>query len=387
MEGDDPQRSQYGEPNYPRGFVPDYRGQNVANAPAGNLYNVQNIRGGQRSDASERFRQAHMLGHQAPTSAPMSISGGNPPDLASFGFPQAQQYQMQGTSLQYQPDYAQEPQRQQQLPNYTSQLAPNVPQSAQPQPPYDPMTQYQPRQSAAIEVLSTQFGVPQYYNPGDSTSTSGPASITQQYASANFPQQVQYPSASLERSVAPQPYQQNMAEYGQPAATAVAEEAPEDTSSDARHEWYQNQLRTVNQCISEGKLREAAPSLLELSQWLLGNVVGLGMSSNVTMLLVADSAQGLTSDKREEYGDVYEERLKLWTEFNLLWEAFLQRQLENTEAKIRLSRPPQAPQSILDRHTLTRMGDELVRLCDGIEPHGLVDYELGVAEEQIISSE
>lgn len=32
------------------------------------------------------------------------------------------------------------------------------------------------------------------------------------------------------------------------------------------------------------------------------------------------------------------------------------------------------------------MGDELVRLCDSIEHHGLVDYEYGVWEEQVIES-
>jgi hypothetical protein len=29
------------------------------------------------------------------------------------------------------------------------------------------------------------------------------------------------------------------------------------------------------------------------------------------------------------------------------------------------------------------MGEELVRLCDGIERHGLVDYQYGVWEDQI----
>lgn len=29
------------------------------------------------------------------------------------------------------------------------------------------------------------------------------------------------------------------------------------------------------------------------------------------------------------------------------------------------------------------LGDELVRLCDGLERHGLVDYQYGVWEEQI----
>ena len=32
------------------------------------------------------------------------------------------------------------------------------------------------------------------------------------------------------------------------------------------------------------------------------------------------------------------------------------------------------------------MGKEIVRLCDGIERHGLVDYEYGVWEEPIIES-
>jgi hypothetical protein len=32
------------------------------------------------------------------------------------------------------------------------------------------------------------------------------------------------------------------------------------------------------------------------------------------------------------------------------------------------------------------MGKDLVRLCDSIERHGLVDYQYGVWEEQIIDS-
>lgn len=36
---------------------------------------------------------------------------------------------------------------------------------------------------------------------------------------------------------------------------------------------------------------------------------------------------------------------------------------------------------------LERMGDEVVRLCDTMERHGLVDYQMGVWEEEIISSE
>jgi hypothetical protein len=32
------------------------------------------------------------------------------------------------------------------------------------------------------------------------------------------------------------------------------------------------------------------------------------------------------------------------------------------------------------------MGKDLVRLCDNVERHGLVDYQYGVWEEQIIDS-
>lgn len=33
------------------------------------------------------------------------------------------------------------------------------------------------------------------------------------------------------------------------------------------------------------------------------------------------------------------------------------------------------------------MGEELIRLCDKLEPHGLVDYQMGIWEEEILSGE
>jgi hypothetical protein len=35
---------------------------------------------------------------------------------------------------------------------------------------------------------------------------------------------------------------------------------------------------------------------------------------------------------------------------------------------------------------MERMGQEIVRLCDKMEPHGLVDYQMGIWEEEILSS-
>jgi hypothetical protein len=45
---------------------------------------------------------------------------------------------------------------------------------------------------------------------------------------------------------------------------------------------------------------------------------------------------------------------------------------------------PRAPRELLRGEFLERMGRELVRLCDNIERHGLVDYQMGVWEEEII---
>lgn len=47
---------------------------------------------------------------------------------------------------------------------------------------------------------------------------------------------------------------------------------------------------------------------------------------------------------------------------------------------------PQHAPSILQADFLNRMGRELVHLCDGMERHGLVDYQMGVWEEDIVNS-
>lgn len=45
---------------------------------------------------------------------------------------------------------------------------------------------------------------------------------------------------------------------------------------------------------------------------------------------------------------------------------------------------PVAPQTLLSKEALERMGDELVAHCDTLGKYGLVDYQMGVAEEEII---
>jgi hypothetical protein len=40
-------------------------------------------------------------------------------------------------------------------------------------------------------------------------------------------------------------------------------------------------------------------------------------------------------------------------------------------------------QTVVSEAMIKKMGNELIRLCDGIERHGLVDYQYGVWEDQI----
>ena len=94
------------------------------------------------------------------------------------------------------------------------------------------------------------------------------------------------------------------------------------------------------------------------------------------------SSSGLVVDDQNLHGD----RIKLWNEFNTCWLAALQRQRDMTQGMLDTGQAPMAPQSLIQEDFLERMGNNLVRLCDNMERHGLVDYQMGVWEEEIISS-
>ncbi len=73
--------------------------------------------------------------------------------------------------------------------------------------------------------------------------------------------------------------------------------------------------------------------------------------------------------------------MELWREFNLCWEALGQKQKDITEEALNTRRPPA---EMLSADYITRLMDDLVAMCDQIEQHGLVDFEMGVWEEQIM---
>lgn len=63
----------------------------------------------------------------------------------------------------------------------------------------------------------------------------------------------------------------------------------------------------------------------------------------------------------------------------------MQAQLDLTQEIIANGgQPLPHPRSLLSADEMEELGQELVKLCDGVSVFGLVDYQMGVAEEQIL---
>ena len=269
MEGDEHRRRQYEHQTYPHGYVPEYGGHGV------NVPNVQSLRGAPGGDSSDRFRQAQLLTTRPSTSAALSASAGGSHELGSYNPAPGQQYSTQ--QFQYQPEYLQDSQqRQRQYPQYTSQIMYNVPQQGQSQSPYDTVSQYQSRQSAA-QVLGSQFGSAQYYSPSPSTSISGTAAIPQQFPTTAYPSSMQYTSAaSLGRSTLAPSYPTMGSDFPPTIETATSEKPEEESHIfTAAYNRYRSAIELVNDRTSSGHLIKAGELLLEISQWLSENVDAL----------------------------------------------------------------------------------------------------------------
>ncbi|KAF2087138.1 hypothetical protein K490DRAFT_73946 [Saccharata proteae CBS 121410] len=306
--------------------------------------------------AADRFRQVPLA--QSPTSAPTT---GRSATGQGYGYAYGEGAQFAGSQIQ-----AEQPRTQQQYPQYASNMMYNSP--------YESVQPYQPRQSAAIEVLSTQFGVPQqYYNvPGEGGPTSAPAAgmaaqnVPSQYSSLSYTTQ-----SPVGRDVLAPAYAAGMNAPTQGASHGAYPQAnypatQQDAAGyDDAYAHYQSRLKRTFEYVRDGQLSEGSRNLYEITNWLLGNAEALG--------LVRD----------EEH--MHAERLKLWEEFNLCWLTTLQRQKEMTQEMAETGQPPHPPQSLIRYDYLEHLGKELVRLCDSMEKHGLVDYQMGVWEEEIVS--
>ncbi|KAK1816249.1 hypothetical protein LTR12_009331 [Friedmanniomyces endolithicus] len=330
--------------------------------------------------SNERFRHPSFLQQSPTASSPAARGASNGQQL--YGFNQGAQYaamQQTGTMAFAQTNQAQEPQRPMQQPSYGypgNMYAMPQPQAQQQPIPsiYNQVPQYRHQPGAASETFSTPFGVAQspqqYYLAGQAGPTSAPAPepvaqhLPSQYQATGYPQHghaipQSYPSTMMEPSQ-PGPYETY---HQQPQPPQYVGE-PSGQSADQDLDAYTANVRKIFSHVRDGALRDIGQQLLQISQYLLGNVEMLGLTRD-------DEA-------------LHDDRIRRWDEFNRAWLTALQRQFDMTEEVLHRNQSLREPQSIMTAQTLEHLSRELVRLCDSVEKHGLVDYQMGVAEEEIL---
>ncbi|KAL2170090.1 hypothetical protein VTG60DRAFT_5185 [Thermothelomyces hinnuleus] len=223
---------------------------------------------------------------------------------------------------------------------------------------YDASQQFSSRQAAGLPMMATDVAGP--YFSSEPTTATATSNLQGQSGSSSAPQVYQQ-SGMHGYSTGGMGAIGGMAAQTTPATDVrMEEEYPAGTGLDDAYLSYQTALKEIFQNIRNGVLATASESLLNISDWLLSHVVELG----------------LTSDDQS----LHSGRIKLWNDFNHAWLAMFQRQKEMMESGQQIQRP----QSLISQEGLQKMGKDLVRLCDSVERHGLVDYQYGVWEEQII---
>lgn len=80
---------------------------------------------------------------------------------------------------------------------------------------------------------------------------------------------------------------------------------------------------------------------------------------------------------------LYSDRLKLWNDFNICWLAVCQKQKDMIHDLLQLGQSPPNT-SLLSTEAMEDLGRGLIQLCDKMESHGLVDYQMGIWEEEIL---
>jgi hypothetical protein len=347
--------------------------------------------------ASDRYRQAPLTASAPPTSGSRAGSSGYgyaygegaqfgssiQPSPVSYG---AQDY---GTGQQQSPQRASQPYSPYGQPVMYGVAGAQGSASGSSQ--YEPVEQYQQNRDSAIQVLSTGFGVAQapYYEGGP---TSAPASalpsqnVPSQYPSLGYTA----PQASVGReTLAPAYTAAGMTDQTHATAQAgysqgsYSEQPSTGNEFDAFYQRYQDELKRTFQHVRDGSLAEAAQQLFMLSDWVLHYAETLGeLFCSRSTGRAAELTTGLVRDDENHYS----QRLVLWEEFNTCWLATLQKQKAFTQEMISTGQRPQPPKTLIEHDFIEKMGTQLVKHCDNMEKHGLVDYQMGVWEEEIIAS-
>lgn len=222
--------------------------------------------------------------------------------------------------------------------------------------------------------------MPQYMQQNEPGSTVGVGQSSSQYYSTQ-PEQPSYGSISYARPQLQPPFAPSSTEYSmleQPLAPQAQEEANTRQATEEGRRQYEQQLRATFDAIIAGRVTEASEKLIVVTEWLLGSVRALGQLPSHEHHRYTDILTGLHHDDEENH----DQRIVLWRELNHAWEALGQKQKSITETALRTQ---QSPPDYLTSTAMQNLMDKLTQLCDSLEKYGLVDYEIGIWEEQIVS--
>ncbi|KAI0490762.1 hypothetical protein F4859DRAFT_21295 [Xylaria cf. heliscus] len=342
------------------------RQEQASSSGANSRYVVNDPNAPRRSygiGGSERYRHAPPSSTSSPgprgIGAAPSYSGYYQEPVAAFSqsIPQS--------TIAYQPEYTHDNRQPQSYNAYNTSMLYNVQQGSAQNTVYDANQQFSSRQGAGLQMIPPDVAAP--YFPSEPTNAAATAGLQPQAASSSTA--AVYQQNPADQRMLQQSYSSTIAPMtalAQAGSEQIVEDdeytaAPVQTAQMGEaYEQYQGALRDVFTNIQSGVLQTAGESLLGVTEWLLSKVVDLG----------------LTGDEE----NLHDDRIRLWRDFNHAWLSLGQKQKDMTES----SSPPQRGQNVLSEDDLKKMGNEIVRLCNGIERWGLVDYEYGVWEEQIL---
>ncbi|KAE8371669.1 hypothetical protein BDV26DRAFT_298598 [Aspergillus bertholletiae] len=306
------------------------------------------------------------------------------PNYLEYGYtdPTFHDGSLQGDELQPYPslrDQQRQPQPQQQqlqpppFAPYEPEMVYNISPQGPAQAPYEVVTPYSARPSAAIDGLSGQFPVPQYFPSNEPTGAGVPAVGVPYLTSVHTYNQ----PGPLGRPTGSQPFPTTMTDmppggtvgrFESPSSQQQPHQVPSQVAPDPTgfaHSYgqFQRALHGTLNNARTGRLEEASRTLLEISEWLVSNAQELG----------------ILRDDQVAYAD----RLKLWNDFNICWLAVCQKQKDLLQDVLHTRRQPPHT-TLLNHDVMDNLGKELIQLCDRMEQHGLVDYQMGIWEEEIL---
>lgn len=243
--------------------------------------------------------------------------------------------------MSYQTEYAQVPrQLQANFTAYGTNLNYGINQQPHGSIVYEPASQFQPRQSPPVQMLS------------DTSSF---------YAS------------------------ESMASIGMPG-TSTEETRDTPSTIDQAYRRFNVDLGRIFQHIVNGNLVVASQLLMRFSEWLISHVEDMGTSQCHFLIRISIDIGFYCAELTLDDAARENARSKLWDDFNHAWLALMQKQKTSTEELLQAGISLQQPQ-LLSCNEINKMCGELIKLNDEfLERHGLVNYQYGVLEDQIINS-